>query len=166
MDYYNFQNRNFSSGPHLLGAIMIFAGLFVLTTPYFLVITTQVSRVYWLSGGTLSIGLMITSSYKGALINFKNRKFKEYTAFLGCKFGKWNSLPQLAGLKLTVKESMSTNVANGISPTWSGKAKFYNLVLLDNDRKPEFTFTFTSKKKAEKHGQILVSGLYLAIIKD
>lgn len=51
MDYYNFQNRNFSSGPHLLGAIMIFAGLFVLTTPYFLVITTQVSRVYWLSGG-------------------------------------------------------------------------------------------------------------------
>lgn len=166
MDYYNFQNRNFSSGPHLLGAIMIFAGLFVLTTPYFLVITTEVSKVYWLSGSTLSIGLMITSSYKGTLINFQNRKVKEYTSFLGYKFGTWNSLPQLVGLKLTAKERTTTNVANGISPTWSGKVKFYNLVLLDNHHRPGFTFTFTSKKKAEKHGQILVSGLDLTVIKD
>ncbi|MEM6526564.1 MAG: hypothetical protein AAF693_22420 [Bacteroidota bacterium] len=164
MKHYNFKSRSFNSGPHFLGLILIFCGLFVLLTPYLFKTEVPIETVFWLSGGSLFIGTCIVSYYQGTLINFADKRFKEYTSFLGYKFGEWHALPTLSGIKFTSKKQRITNTVNGVSPTLSGDIVFYYIVLLGHQEEPNLTFTFTNKKKAHRHQKWLEKGLGLGII--
>ncbi|MEM7110295.1 MAG: hypothetical protein AAF519_18860 [Bacteroidota bacterium] len=161
MKYYNFKSRSFNSGPHFLGLILTFCGLIILLSPFLFELQVPLETVYWLSGVLLFIGTRIVSYYRGTLINFTHKQFKEYTSFLGYKFGEWHALPALSGITFTSKKQRVTNTVNGVSPTWSGELVFYHLILLGRNDQPEFTFSFTNKKKAAKHHRWLEVGLGL-----
>ena len=164
MKYFNYKNRDLSTGHHFLGTLLIFAGLFILLAPYLFKIEVSIETVYWLSAGAVFIGTCIVSYYRGTLIHLTDQRFKEYTSFLGYKFGEWHELPELSGLKSTSQKRRATNTINGISPTLSGEVVFHYLILLGRDHQPELTFSFTNKKRADKHQKRLQEGLGLMIV--
>ena len=68
MNNFNFKRRNLVSGPHLLGSLLIMAGLFALVSPVFIKNESSMERVLGVGVGAIILGLVIVSSYGGTLI--------------------------------------------------------------------------------------------------
>ncbi|MEM9856576.1 MAG: hypothetical protein AAF843_04450 [Bacteroidota bacterium] len=164
MPNFNYNTRDLSSGIHLLGVILIFSSLFVLLTPHLFEYTVSLSSVYWLSGVSFLIGICIISTYSGTIIHLRDRKIKEYSAFMGFQFGKWQALPTLSHVRHTTQKRKVTNFTNGVSPTLSGNVTFHYIILLNIENEPVYTFSFSKEKKALKKLNQLAEGLNLKVL--
>jgi hypothetical protein len=159
MNNFNFKRRNLVSGPHLIGSLLIIAGLFVLVSPVFLKHESSIERVLAVGVGAIIFGLVIVSSYSGTIIDFSEKKFKEYLSVGSYKIGEWATLPVILKVKVISTSYMSTNTSNGISPTLSGKIIDFKTLLYSNASKPVFSFIYSDRKKAVRHAENLASDL-------
>ena len=156
---FNFKKRNLFSGPHLLGSLLIMAGLFALVSPLFFKSESSTERILSVGAGAIILGLVIVSSYGGTLIDFTEKRFKEYLSVSGYKFGEWTKLPVILTVKVNSTSYMSTNTPNGISPTLSGKVTDFKTVIYSNASKPVLSFVYSNRDEAVKHAKRLASNL-------
>jgi hypothetical protein len=159
MNKFNFKKRNLVSGPHLLGPVLIIAGLFALLSPLFLKSESSMEKIIGVGVGAIVIGLGIVSSYSCMLIDFTEKRFKEYFSIGGFKFGEWADLPDISTVKVISNSYVLTNTPNGISPTFSGKVTDFRISLHSDASKPAFSFVYSNKDKAIKKAKKLASNL-------
>lgn len=159
MKNFNFKKRNLVSGPHLLGTLLIIEGLFALTSPTFLKSASSLERIIAVGIGAIAIGLLIISSYSGTLIDFTQKRLKEYLSIGGYKFGKWMTLPDILKIKVISTSYISSNTPNGISPTLSGKVTDFKTLIYSNSSKALLSFEYSNKDKAVKHAKRLAADL-------
>ncbi|WP_373495816.1 hypothetical protein, partial [Aquiflexum sp.] len=136
MNKFNFKKRNLVSSPHLLGPVLIIAGMFALASPVFLESESAIEKIIGVGVGAIVIGLGIVSSYSGTLIDFTEKRFKEYFSIGGYKFGEWANLPDISTVKVISNSYVITNTPNGISPTFSGKVTDFRTFLYSDASKP------------------------------
>ena len=136
-----------------MGPLLVLAGLFAFASPYFFTLTVSMMRVW--AVGTLSclLGVVILTSYPGMLIDFTQARYKEYYTVCGIKFGQWVGLPKINSVRVVSATYTSTNTANGISPTLSGKVTEYRLQLLSAEGTPALSLPYASRKKATRQAQ-------------
>lgn len=160
MSKFNYKKRNLLSGSHLLGVLLVLAGLFALSSPYFLASGVSQEKILIIGIGAASIGMLIISTYSGILIDFKKRKSMEYFTVCSFKFGKWEPLPTIDQVKSISKTYTSSNTTNGISPTLSGKVTVYHVFLYSATLdQPIFSFAYSKEKMAISNAQKLAQNL-------
>ncbi|WP_373522259.1 hypothetical protein [Aquiflexum sp.] len=159
MNRFNFKKRNLVSGLHLLGPVLIIAGLFALLSPLFMESGSSMEKIIGVGVGAIVIGLGIVSSFSGTLIDFNEKRFKEYFSIVGYKFGEWADLPDISTVKVISNSYVITNTPNGISPTFSGKVTDFRTFLYSDASKPVFSFVYSNKNKAIKKAKKLASNL-------
>ena len=159
MKNFNFKKRNLVSGPHLLGTLLIIAGLFALVSPTFVKSGSSMERVLAVGIGALIPGLLIISSYSGTLIDLTQKKFKKYVSIGGYKFGEWMLLPDIIKIKVISNSYLSSNTPNGISPTLSGKVTDFKIRLYSNSNEPVFSFEYSNREEAVKNAKRLAADL-------
>jgi hypothetical protein len=164
MNNFNFKRRNLVSGPHLLGSLLIIAGLFALVSPVFFKNESSVERVLGVGSGAIILGLIIISSYGGTLIDFTEKRYKEYLSIGGYKFGEWTTLPVILTVKVISTSYISTNTPNGISPSLSGKVTDFKTLIYSNASKPVLSFVYSNREKAVKHAKSLADNLNADLI--
>lgn len=116
-------------------------------------------RVLAVGTGAIIVGLFIISSYDGTLIDFTQKRFKEYVSIGGYKFGEWVALPDILKIKVISTTYIRGNTPNGISPTLSGKVTDFKTLIYSNTSKPEFSFKYSSMDEAVKHARRLAADL-------
>lgn len=159
MKNFNFKNRNLVSGPHLLGTLLVLAGVFALASPTFLKSGSSLERVLVVGIGAIMIGLLIISSYNGTQIDFKRKRFREYFSVGGYKFGEWIALPDILKIKVISNSFLSSNTSNGISPTLSGKVTRYHTFIYSNSSEPLFSFEYSKMDEAVRQAKRLAGDL-------
>jgi len=159
MSNFNYKRRNFISGPHLAGPLLIFAGLIALLSPLFMIDVSSIGKVYVVGAGALILGLVIISSYDGTLIDFTNKRSKDYFSICGFKYGEWTSLPDIQNVTVVSMSYMRKNTPNGISPTISAKVTDYRTLLYSKEADPAFSFVYSDREKAVRHAKGLASSL-------
>lgn len=164
MKNFNFKKRNLVSGPHLLGTLLIIAGLFALSSPLFFKSGSSIARVLAVGIGSIIAGLLILSSYDGTLIDLTQKRFKEYSSIGGYKFGEWVALPDILKIKVTTTSYISSNTPNGISPTLSGKVTHFKTLVYSTSSKPVCSFKYSNRDKAVKHARRLADDLNAYLI--
>ncbi|TRX60587.1 hypothetical protein FNH22_05925 [Fulvivirga sp. M361] len=155
---YNFKKRNLFSGPHLLGLILIAAGLFALISPTILESDSSFEKILLVGTGAIAIGLVIVSSYHGILIDFAGNRSKEYFSLCGYKFGEWVELPKIIKVKLKSVQYKATNTPNGISPTLSGNITDHRVLLYADKPTPVHSFIYAKEERAFQEANYLASG--------
>ncbi len=136
------------SVPHLLGAILIFTGVFVLLSPMFLVIQTSLEKLLIVGATSVIIGLIIASTYGGTLIDFIENKVRKYHSISGYKIDNWTKSPVISTFSVISISYFSTDIPNGISPTFSGTITEFRILLLSENLTPVLTFKYKSKNLA------------------
>lgn len=164
MSEFDFKKRNLLSGPHLLGSLMMLAGLFALISPLLLKGGSSLEKTLLVGAGALVIGLAIVSSYNGTLIYFSENKMKHYTSIFGYKIGEWMELPAIVTVTVTSTNHRNTNTSNGISPTLSGEITDYRVLLYANTTKPTFLFVYPKRSMAIDAAKQLANGLNAELI--
>lgn len=165
MSQFNFKKRNITSGPHLLGVLLILVGLLAVIGPLFFTIGIPIIKAQLIGGGSIILGLMIVSSFEGVLIDFNNKKIKEYFSICGLKRGQWESLPTISVVKMIAKTSKATNTPNGIGPTLSGSiSEFMVFIYTQNSEKPIYSFNFPREKEAKANAKSLATNLGAELI--
>ncbi len=164
MKKFNYKKRNPFSGPHLLGVLLILAGVFALVSPYIVTSGSSIERILAMGIGAIVIGLLIVSSYSGVIMDFEEKRSKEYSSICGFKIGEWSSLPEIVTVKVIAKSYISSNTPNGVSPTLSGRVTDYKVLLYPDQSKPIFSFDYSKQKKAESIGKKLASDLQAELI--
>ncbi len=159
MNTFHFKRRNLISGPHLLGSLLIMAGLVVLISSIFFSIEKPLERVFAVGGGSILLGLVIVSSYGGTLIDFSGRRFKDYFSICGFKVGDWAALPDILTVEVISTHKRSSNTPNGISPTLSGSVIEFQTMLYSNASLPLRSFVYINRDKAIEQARYLSSGL-------
>ncbi|WP_114752036.1 hypothetical protein [Pleomorphovibrio marinus] len=159
MNYFNFKRRNLVSGPHLLGSLLLIAGLFVLISPFFYRNEDALERVIYVGLGAMILGLVVVSTYGGTLIDFSESRFKEYVSIGGYKSGKWTALPDVLSVKVISSSYISTNTPNGIHPTFSGKVTDYKTLIYSDAPTPVLSFVYSSRERAIQDAKHLASNL-------
>ncbi|MGB3180755.1 MAG: hypothetical protein WBB45_05160 [Cyclobacteriaceae bacterium] len=166
MKIVNFRKRNLVSGPHLLGMLLIAAGLFALASPAFLESESSTERVLAVGAGAIIIGLLIVSFYSGTLIDISQRRYKEYVSIGEYKFGEWMALPEISKIRVISKSYVSGNTPNGISPTLSGKVTDFKTLIYSNSPEPLLSFEYSNKDKAVKQAKRLATDLHADLVLD
>ena len=164
MNRINFKNRDLISGPHLLGTLLIFAGLFALISPTFLEGGSSIERVLAVGIGAIIVGLFIITSYSGTLIDFTQNRFKAYQSVVGYQFGEWTTLPEIIKVKVISTSYISSNTSNGISPTLSGKVSEFKILVYSKTAVPVLSFVFSNEDKAVKYAKDLASNLNAELV--
>ena len=159
MKSFNFKNRNLTSGPHLIGLLLVLAGIFALGSQLFLTNGSSTERELAVGTGALLIGILIISSYSGTLIAFNKKRVKEYVSIAGFKLGDWVALPDITRVRLASNSYISSNSPNGISPTLSGKVTDFKILLYSNTSQPIFSFNYSNKQKSIKQARLLAAAL-------
>lgn len=159
MNSFNFKRRNLYSGPHLLGLLLVIAGVFVLISPLLFIDKNSVERVLSVGFGAIIFGFTIVFSYDGTLIDFTKKRFKNYSSICGYKYGDWTALPAISTVKVISTSYMSTNMPNGISPTLSGKVIDFKLLIFSDSIHPLISFVYSNRDKAVRHAHNLASNL-------
>ena len=140
MKEFNFKKRNLVSGPHILGPLLIVAGLVALVSAVIFKNDVTPVRTLLVGGGAIVLGLLIINSYDGTLIDLRNKRIKTYNSIAGYKLGDWTALPDISLVKVISTSYVRTNVPNGISPTFSGKVTDFKILLYSDDTKPTLAF--------------------------
>lgn len=159
MDTFNFKNRNFSSSPHLFGLIALAAGLFVCISPLFLSGSSSTEKVILVGTIVTVIGLIILTSYSGTLIDFSEKRVKEYSIFCGFQNGDWQAIPEIRKVKVINANFKSSNTPNGISPTLSGQVTEYKVLLYGSAPTPVTSFIYKREDQALENAKLLAMGL-------
>ena len=166
MKRFNYRNRNLTSGPHLLGTLMIIAGLFALVSPVLIESGSSIERTLAVGIGFIAAGLLIITTYHGTLIDFRLNRFKEYQSVVGYKFGEWITLPEIAKVEVISVSYLSSNTPNGISPTLSGKVTEFKTIIYSKSYVPVLSFISSNEDKAVKHAKDLASHLNVELVLD
>lgn len=153
-----------TGGPHLLGVLLVLAGLLGVVSPYLFQIGIEPERAQLIGGVFAFIGLFIAGTFSGTLIDGEEKKIKDYTSILGIKLGEWETLPKIGAIKLLKKTIKQSDTPNGISPTLSGKVTYFVISLIpEGEEKSNYTFTYSHEKKANKQAQLLAQELGIPI---
>lgn len=155
MNIYNYRRRNLSSGIHFIGILLIAVGVIVAVISLITSFNPPFDSMMPLSLSLLAIGLVIVNSFGGTEINFTKNTFRDYSSIFGFKIGEWSTIPPTKKIKVKLDVTRSINVKNGISPTLSGIAKEYKVVLYADAPTPYVSFTFSKKEKALRASDIL-----------
>ncbi|WKK75256.2 hypothetical protein QYS49_27410 [Marivirga salinae] len=166
MNNFNYKGRNLTSGPHLLGILLIIAGLFALMSPVLFKNGSSIEKSLALGIGVLIVGFVIVSSYSGTLIDFSGKRVKEYTSISGYVFGKWTAFPNISVVRVISSTSTSTNIPNGISPTLSRKVTIFKVLMYSNAPKPVLSFVYSKKVKAVEQAKTLANNLNSDLVLD
>jgi hypothetical protein len=161
---FNFKRRNLFSGPYLLGSLLVLAGLFTLISPAIFKAENSSVKVLAVGLGAIIPGLFILSSYGGTLIDFSKKRFKSYLSIGGFKFGEWTTLPDIRTIKVISTSYTSTNLPNGISPTFSGRVTVFKILLNSSEAKPVLSLVYSNKSKAVEQAQTLATGLKAELV--
>ncbi|MDW3192925.1 MAG: hypothetical protein R8G66_11190 [Cytophagales bacterium] len=164
MHHFNYKNRSLTSGPHLIGALFILAGLFALASPYIFNMVVSTERVMAVGIGATLFGLLIVTSYSGVLIDYSQKRYKEYTSVAGYKFGEWEVLPTVSEVQVLSISYIHTNSPNGVSPTLSGRVTDYKTLLYADDGQPLLSLDYTNKNQAVKQAEDLASSLNAELV--
>ena len=164
MNHLNFSNRKLLSGPHLVGTLLIMAGLFALVSPALFVSGSSLERTLAVGIGAILVGLLIISTYHGTLIDFTQHRFKEYQSVVGFKFGEWTTLPEISTVKVISTSYLSSNTPNGISPTLSGKVTEFNLRIYSKSSVPVLSFVSSNEDQAIKYARELAANLNAELV--
>ena len=164
MNSFNFKNRNLISGPHLLGTLLIIAGLFALVSPALLANGSSLERTFTVGIGAIIVGLLIITSHNGALIDFTQNRFKEYQSVLGYKFGEWTTLPEIVKVKVISNSYISSNTPNGISPTLSGNVMEFKILIYSKHSIPVLSFIYSNEDRAVKYARDLAFNLNAELV--
>lgn len=164
MKEFNFKKRNLVSGPHILGPLLIVAGVVALVSTVIFKNEETLTRTLFVGGGAILLGVLIINSYGGTLIDLGNKRIKTYCSIAGYKLGDWAALPDISLVKVISTSYVRTNVPNGISPTFSGKVTDFKTLLYSDDAKPVLTFVYSNKKKAVKQATKLATNLNAELI--
>lgn len=116
-------------------------------------------RVWVVGMGAITLGLLVLSSYSGVMIDIAQKRFKEYWSVAGYSFGKWIALPEISNVKVFSTTYLSSNIANGISPTLSGKVTDFKTLLYSKSSNPVLSFEYTHMDKAVKDAKRLSTAL-------
>lgn len=149
-------NGPYANSIYVLGLLLGPIGLFFLIAPVF------INEFETLDIGIVCLvaGLLISLTYSGVTISFNERKIREYYSYCGFKRGEWVGLPEQIVVQLRSDSYVSTNTANGISPTLSGKVQEYITSLYQaDDEKPIVSFRYTGKQEALKEAGLLAEQL-------
>ncbi|EPR67766.1 hypothetical protein ADICYQ_3192 [Cyclobacterium qasimii M12-11B] len=112
-------------------------------------------KTLWVGISAFIAGLLIINTYEGTLIDLNEKKIKEYFSFCGFKTGDWKKLPPVKAIKLVPIEQKTTNLPNGISPTFSTIKSSYEIILFFSPEYPTYTFSYTDKSVAKKKLKLL-----------
>ncbi len=164
MNKYNFKRRDLASGPYLLGLLLIMAGLFALVSPLIFEVEISTTRVLVVGGGAIAIGVLLSTTYKGTLIDLSGKRVKEYQSVCGYSFGEWRVLPDILTVKVISATYVSTNIANGISPTLSMKLTDFMTYLYSDASQPVLSFVYSNREKAVSHAKLLADSLNAKLV--
>lgn len=157
MNQFDYKKRNLASGPHLLGVLLIFAGLLALVSLVFFKEESDLERTLGVGLGAIIIGVLIVFSYSGTSFDFIEKRFREYTSIGGYKIGEWEALPAITTVQVISSTYKVTNIPNGISPTLTRKVTDSKVLLFSNAPQANFSFVYSSKQKAMKHAGSLAT---------
>jgi hypothetical protein len=166
MNYFNFKKRNIITGPHLLGAVLIMAGLFVLVSPVIFENEPYTGRVLIVGVGAIILGLIIVTSFSGTLIDFSEKRFKEYMSLGGYKIGEWTTFPLNLTVKVISNSYIRTNTPNGISPTFSGRVTDFKTMICSDDSQPVLSIVYSNRDKAVKQAKRIAFNLNADLVLD
>jgi len=164
MDTFNHKNRHLFSGPHLIGLLLCIAGLFAVVSPLLFPKASGVVRAIIVGLAAIIIGMLILYTYSGTLIHFGEQKFKVYQAFGGYKFGEWTHLPIVKRVEMASSTYKTSNIPNGISPTFSGQITEYHVKVYTDSSKPFFCFKYSTQKKAIQQAKLLTNCLKAELV--
>ncbi|WP_228691205.1 hypothetical protein [Lunatimonas sp.] len=164
MKQYDFKNRQLVSGPHLLGVLFIAAGVLAIIGSAIFQPDRSLEKPVYVGIAAIVFGAAILSTYTGTVIEFNERKAKDYFSFLGYPFGEWKPLPNIKRIVVTHVKKKVTNTPNGISPTWSGTVHEFRAFLYSESATPIFSFVFSNKEQAIKTGKLLSENLHAEIV--
>ncbi len=159
MNNINFKKRNFTSGLHILAIILIVVGIFVFISPFIFEAQNSFGKVIGVGMGAIIAGLVVIFTFEGAIINWEEKRFKEYTSIAGFLVGDWEELPAIASVKLFSNSYVRTHVPNGISPTFSSSITDYLLLVYADSSQPLIKMIYSKKNKAIRDAKKLAEGL-------
>lgn len=116
--------------------------------------------------GAIIIGFGIVTSYSGTLIDFTEKRVKEYFSIGGYKFGEWTTHPVILKVKVISNSYIVTNTPNGISPTFSGKVTDFKTLIYSRSTKPVLSFVYSNRDKAVKNAKNIASNLNAELVLD
>lgn len=160
MHKFNYTKRSLWNGSHLIGAILICAGLIILVTSFFINQETDQLTLTVMVGCFLFLGLLIMSTFTGKLLDFKDSKIKNYQSVLWIKFGEWQPLPVVDKVDLILHSYRSSGFSNGISPSISYDITVFKVVLIGQNTLV-MNLDYSSQKKASKALEELKKGFGL-----
>lgn len=158
MRTFNHKNQKRWIGLHLIGILLICAGLIILITSFFIGQETDRFTLFTMVGLSIVLGIIVISTFRGTLIDFKTSKIKIYQAILWVKIGNWNTLPSIDKVDMIIHSYKTSNFRNGISPTLSYQVTVYKVVLLSKNT-VVLDFDYSSQEKASSALEVLKSGL-------
>lgn len=161
---FDFKRRNLISGPHLLGSLLILAGMIALVGTSFVSLGGTMERNLVVGTAAILLGLLIVSTYGGTRIDFTANRYKDYWSIAGFKKGAWKTLPPILRVELVAIERMHTNQPNGISPTLSGKHLAFRVLVFSAAASPLLSFVYERRDKSLDQAQRLASGLNTELV--
>ncbi|MFT2007791.1 hypothetical protein ACMA1I_03885 [Pontibacter sp. 13R65] len=157
--YSDFKARSYSTGPALLGLLLIGAGIVSILSPFVLNDPDSLVRSLVVGGVAVLLGAIAVSAYKGTLLDLEARRVNNYSSFLGIKFGKWTALPPVSKVAVVPASYKTTNTPNGISPTWSGTVIAYKIILCAANTAASPSFSFADRARAVAEAEKLAGSL-------
>ncbi|KEO73071.1 hypothetical protein [Anditalea andensis] len=164
MAYFNFKRRNLISGPHLIGPLIIAAGILVLLSPLFIFDKRSVVEAISVGVGAIFLGMIIISVYCGTLIDFPNKRYKNYVSIGYFRYGEWICLPDLNNITVVSVNYIRHNTPNGISPTLSGQVTDYRILIFSNDSEPVLSFIYSDIVEAVRDAEYIASHLKVNLV--
>lgn len=156
MSQFNYKSRQLLKGQHLIGTLLVLAGVANMVIPLFVESDLTQNQSLLIGAVVIIVGLGIVFTYDGILIDFEQRRVKDYASLCGFKKGEWRALPSTLGIEVMVKEEQSTNTANGISPTLSTLTVTYEVILKNTaTQKAETVLSYSKEKQAQQIASVL-----------
>ncbi len=82
--------------------------------------------------GVAVFGGLISLTRSGMLVDFTNKKYKDYTSFFGIRQGNWNSLDAYPYISVLHRKVTTTAFSRANRPTTTGSKTYYDIFLLNS----------------------------------
>ena len=140
------------------GPSAVFAG-------YALGIVGMVMVFFEPTGGILFvIGMFISFTHSGMLLDIKNQKFRNYTALFGIlKIGPWQPLKYIQTIRVINRRASYTAVSRGMQSLKTYKQSFTVYLVEKNPRDRHAVKHFSTKDEAVKQAEELSLQLNIPI---
>jgi hypothetical protein len=133
-------------------------GLIVLIIPVFQEVETPLSKILWVGGIPLFLGLGLVSTFSGTVIDFEKKRIKKYQSIFWIKTGQWKPMPKVEHAELIHYTDLHRNLPNGISHTVATEITTYKCVLKMEGEKL-LVFDFAKESEAIAGLEIILKAL-------